>query len=57
MPGAEPAYEEGPIAMNGSTGRWVGIDVAKGKLDVALLDENDKVNRELGLPKRAIPRN
>ena len=29
--------------MNGSTGRWVGIDVAKGKLDVALLDENDKV--------------
>lgn len=28
--------------MNGSTGRWVGIDVAKGKLDVALLDENDK---------------
>jgi hypothetical protein len=23
--------------MNGCTGRWVGIDVAKNKLDVALL--------------------
>jgi len=29
--------------MNGSTGRWVGIDVAKSKLDVALLDERGKV--------------
>jgi hypothetical protein len=24
--------------MNGNTERWVGIDVAKSKLDVALLD-------------------
>jgi len=29
--------------MNGSTGRWVGIDIAKSKLDVALLDERGKV--------------
>lgn len=29
--------------MNGNTGRWVGIDVAKSKLDVALLDERGKV--------------
>jgi len=29
--------------MNGSTGRWVGIDVAKSKLDVALLDERGKI--------------
>ena len=29
--------------MNGSTGRWVGIDVSKGKLDVAVLDERDKI--------------
>jgi transposase len=29
--------------MNGSTDRWIGIDVAKSKLDVALLDERDKV--------------
>jgi transposase len=29
--------------MNGSTERWVGIDVAKGKLDVALLDERGKL--------------
>lgn len=29
--------------MNGGTGRWVGIDVAKSKLDVALLDERGKV--------------
>lgn len=29
--------------MNESTGRWVGIDVSKGKLDVALLDEHGKV--------------
>lgn len=28
--------------MNGNTGRWVGIDVAKSKLDVALLDERGK---------------
>jgi transposase len=28
--------------MNESTGRWVGIDVAKSKLDVALLDERGK---------------
>ena len=28
--------------MNGSTGRWVGIDVAKSKLDVDLLDERGK---------------
>jgi transposase len=30
-------------AMNAGTGRWVGIDVAKSKLDVALLDERGKV--------------
>lgn len=29
--------------MNGNTGRWVGIDVAKSKLDVALLDERGKI--------------
>jgi transposase len=29
--------------MDGNTGRWVGIDVSKGKLDVALLDERGKV--------------
>lgn len=29
--------------MNGSTGRWVGIDVSKGKLDVAVLDERGKI--------------
>jgi hypothetical protein len=29
--------------MNGSTGRWVGIDVSKGKLDLAVLDERDKI--------------
>lgn len=29
--------------MNGSTCRWVGIDVSKGKLDVAVLDERDKI--------------
>jgi transposase len=29
--------------MNGSTGRWVGIDVAKRKLDVAILDERGKL--------------
>lgn len=29
--------------MNGNTERWVGIDVAKSKLDVALLDERGKV--------------
>ncbi len=29
--------------MNGSTDRWVGIDVAKSKLDVALLDERGKL--------------
>lgn len=29
--------------MNGSMERWVGIDVAKSKLDVALLDERGKV--------------
>lgn len=30
--------------MNGTTGRWVGVDVAKSKLDVALLGERGKVN-------------
>lgn len=29
--------------MNGNTERWVGIDVAKSKLDVALLDERGKI--------------
>ena len=29
--------------MNGSTGQWVGVDVAKSKLDAALLDERGKV--------------
>ena len=29
--------------MNGNTGWWVGIDVAKSKLDVGLLDGRDKV--------------
>jgi transposase len=29
--------------MNGITGWWVGVDVAKSKLDVALLDERGKV--------------
>lgn len=29
--------------MNGDTERWVGIDVAKGKLDVAWLDERGKI--------------
>jgi transposase len=29
--------------MNGSTGRWVGIDISKSKLDVALLDERGKL--------------
>lgn len=29
--------------MNGITGRWVGVDIAKSKLDVALLDERGKV--------------
>jgi len=29
--------------MNGSTERWVGIDVAKSKLDVALLDDRGKL--------------
>jgi len=29
--------------MNGSIGRWVGIDVAKSKLDVAMLDEYGKL--------------
>ncbi len=29
--------------MNGSTGWWVGVDVAKIKLDVALLDERGKI--------------
>jgi transposase len=33
--------------MNGSTGRWVGIDVAKSKLDVALLDERGKVKNHV----------
>lgn len=28
--------------MNGFTGKWVGIDVSKSKLDVALLDDNGK---------------
>jgi hypothetical protein len=32
--------------MNGNTGCWVGIDVAKSKLDVAWLDERGKVKRE-----------
>ncbi|HWR88202.1 MAG TPA: IS110 family transposase [Acidiferrobacterales bacterium] len=29
--------------MNGSIGRWVGIDIAKSKLDVALLDQRGKL--------------
>jgi hypothetical protein len=33
--------------MNGNTERWVGIDVAKAKLDVAWLDERGKIT-ELG---------
>ena len=33
--------------MNGSTGRWVGIDVAKNKLDVALLDERGKFKNQV----------
>ena len=33
--------------MNGSTGRWVGIDVSKSKLDVALLDERGKVKNHV----------
>jgi len=33
--------------MNGSTGRWVGVDVAKSKLDVALLDERGKVKNHV----------
>lgn len=33
--------------MNGSTARWVGIDVAKSKLDVALLDERGKLKNHV----------
>jgi transposase len=33
--------------MNGITGRWVGIDVSKSKLDVALLDERGKVKNHV----------
>lgn len=33
--------------MNGSNGRWVGIDVAKSKLDVALLDERGKIKNHV----------
>jgi len=33
--------------MNGSTGRWVGIDISKGKLDVALLDERGKIRNHV----------
>jgi transposase len=33
--------------MNGKTGRWVGIDVAKSKLDVALLDERGKIKNHV----------
>jgi transposase len=33
--------------MNGNTGRWVGIDVAKSKLDVALLDERGKIKNHV----------
>ena len=33
--------------MNGNTGRWVGIDVAKSKLDVALLDERSKIKNHV----------
>lgn len=29
--------------MNGITGWWVGVDVSKSKLDVAVLDERGKV--------------
>ena len=29
--------------MHGNTGCWVGIDVAKSKLDVALLDERGEL--------------
>ena len=29
--------------MNGSIGCWVDVDVAKSKLDVALLDEHGKL--------------
>jgi hypothetical protein len=34
-------------AMNGNTGCWVGIDVAKSKLDVALLDARGKVKNHV----------
>lgn len=33
--------------MNGNTARWVGIDVAKSKLDAALLDERGKVKNRV----------
>lgn len=33
--------------MNGNTGCWVGIDVAKSKLDVALLDARGKVKNHV----------
>jgi transposase len=33
--------------MNGNKGRWVGIDVAKSKLDVAVLDERGKVKNHI----------
>jgi transposase len=33
--------------MNGNTERWVGIDVAKSKLDVALLDERGKIKNHV----------
>lgn len=33
--------------MNGITGRWIGIDVAKSKLDVALLDERGKIKNHV----------
>ena len=33
--------------MNGSNSRWVGIDVAKSKLDVALLDERGKIKNHV----------
>ena len=33
--------------MNGNTGRWVGIDMAKSKLDVALLDERSKIKNHV----------
>ena len=33
--------------MNGNTGCWIGIDVVKSKLDVALLDARGKLKNHV----------